>query len=56
VNTGTINDVELLARSIELASPDAVCTDRPAELRIETMSIEPAASTAGIPDAELVSA
>ncbi len=54
VNTGTINDAELLARTTELASPDAVCTDRPAELRSETMSI--AASTAGIPDAELVSA
>jgi glycerophosphoryl diester phosphodiesterase len=35
VNAGTVNDAELLARVIELASPDAVCTDRPGELRAE---------------------
>jgi glycerophosphoryl diester phosphodiesterase len=35
VNTGTINDAELLARVVERAAPDAVCTDRPAELRAE---------------------
>jgi len=35
INTGTVNDAELLARVIELASPDAVCTDRPGELRAE---------------------
>jgi glycerophosphoryl diester phosphodiesterase len=37
VNTGTVNDAELLARTVELASPDAVCTDRPAELRAEAL-------------------
>ncbi len=36
VSTGTVNDAELLARVTELALPDAVCTDRPAELRAET--------------------
>lgn len=35
VATGTVNNAELLARIIELAAPDAVCTDRPAELRAE---------------------
>jgi glycerophosphoryl diester phosphodiesterase len=35
VNSGTINDAELLARVLEHAAPDAVCTDRPAELRSE---------------------
>jgi glycerophosphoryl diester phosphodiesterase len=34
VNTGTINHPELLARVLELG-PDAVCTDRPHELRRE---------------------
>ena len=42
VNTGTINDAELLARTAELASPDAVCTDRPAGLRTELLRLEPA--------------
>lgn len=35
VNTGTINEVELALRAIELAAPDAICTDRPLELRAE---------------------
>ena len=35
VNTGTINDVEIALRVIELAAPDAICTDRPLELRAE---------------------
>lgn len=35
VTTGTINDPELLLRVLDLADPDAVCTDRPAELRAE---------------------
>ena len=35
VNTGTVNDAELLLRVIELAAPDAVGTVRPAELRAE---------------------
>lgn len=35
VNTGTINELELARRAIELAAPDAICTDRPIELRAE---------------------
>ncbi len=35
VNTGTINDVELARRAIAVAAPDAICTDRPLELRAE---------------------
>jgi glycerophosphoryl diester phosphodiesterase len=35
VNTGTINDLELARRVIALAAPDAICTDRPLELRAE---------------------
>jgi glycerophosphoryl diester phosphodiesterase len=46
VNTGTINDAELLARTAEPASPDAVCTDRPAELRTELLRLEPASALA----------
>jgi glycerophosphoryl diester phosphodiesterase len=46
VNTGTINDAELLARTAGLASPDAVCTDRPAELRTELSRLEPASALA----------
>ena len=44
VNTGTVNDAELLARVTELARPDAVCTDRPAELRAEALRLEEASS------------
>lgn len=33
--TGTVNHAELLRRVVEIAAPDAVCTDRPAELRAE---------------------
>jgi glycerophosphoryl diester phosphodiesterase len=40
VNTGTVNDPEILQRVIELAGPDAVCTDRPAELRAEARAFE----------------
>jgi glycerophosphoryl diester phosphodiesterase len=40
INTGTVNDAELLARVAELAAPDAVCTDRPAELRAELLQLE----------------
>ena len=40
LNTGTVNDAELLARVTELAAPDAVCTDRPAELRRELRRLE----------------
>jgi glycerophosphoryl diester phosphodiesterase len=39
VNTGTINNVELLERVAGL-SPDAVCTDRPHELRREALARE----------------
>lgn len=35
VTTGTINHPELLRRVLDLAQPDAVCTDRPGELRTE---------------------
>jgi len=35
VSTGTINDAEVLGRVLEIATPDAVCTDRPGELRLE---------------------
>lgn len=39
VNTGTVNDAELLARVVERAAPEAVCTDRPAELRAEATAM-----------------
>ena len=35
INTGTINDLALALRAVELATPDAICTDRPIELRAE---------------------
>jgi glycerophosphoryl diester phosphodiesterase len=38
VNTGTVNHPELLSRVLEL-EPDAVCTDRPHELRREMASL-----------------
>jgi len=56
LNTGTVNDAELLLRVGELASPDAVCTDRPAELRAEALRLEEASSTSAIPGAELAPA
>ena len=52
VNTGTVNDAELLARVTELALPDAVCSDRPAELRAEALRLEEAPSTSALLDAE----
>jgi glycerophosphoryl diester phosphodiesterase len=52
VNTGTVNDAELLLRVRDLASPDAVCTDRPAELRAEALRLEEASSTPTILGAE----
>jgi glycerophosphoryl diester phosphodiesterase len=52
VSTGTVNDAELLARVVELALPDAVCTDRPAELRAEALRLEEAPSTSALLDAE----
>ena len=52
VNTGTVNDPELLARVSELALPDAVCTDRPAELRAEALRMEEAPSASALLDAE----
>ncbi|HXF00593.1 MAG TPA: glycerophosphodiester phosphodiesterase [Solirubrobacterales bacterium] len=52
VSTGTVNDAELLARVTELALPDAVCTDRPAELRAEALRLEEAPSTSVLLDAE----
>lgn len=56
VNTGTVNDAELLTRVSELASPDAVCTDRPAGLRAEVLRLGKAPSTTAIVDSELVTA
>lgn len=41
VNTGTINDPALARRTIELARPDAICTDRPLELRGELEAAPP---------------
>jgi glycerophosphoryl diester phosphodiesterase len=52
VSTGTVNDPELLARVAELALPDAVCTDRPGELRAEALRLEEAPSTSALLDAE----
>jgi glycerophosphoryl diester phosphodiesterase len=45
LNTGTVNHPELLIRIRDVASPDAVCTDRPAELRAEALGLEEASST-----------
>jgi glycerophosphoryl diester phosphodiesterase len=56
VSTGTVNDAELLDRVVRLAQPDAVCTDRPAELRAEALRLEEAPSTSALPDAELAPA
>ena len=56
VNTGTVNDAELLARITELAAPDAVCTDRPAELRAEVLRLEEASSDTAIVEAEFITA
>jgi glycerophosphoryl diester phosphodiesterase len=39
VNTGTVNSAELLARTVRMAAPDAVCTDRPGELRAEAAAL-----------------
>ena len=52
VSTGTVNDPQLLARVTALAAPDAVCTDRPAELRAEALRLEEAPSTSAFLDAE----
>jgi hypothetical protein len=38
INTGTINEATLLARVVELAAPDVVCTDRPGELRADAFA------------------
>ncbi len=49
VNTGTVNEAALLERVIPLG-PDAVCTDRPGELRAEfaaSASAPPAAAASG---------
>lgn len=35
LNTGTINELDIARRVIALAAPDAICTDRPLELRAE---------------------
>jgi glycerophosphoryl diester phosphodiesterase len=46
VNTGTVNRAELLARALAFG-PDAVCSDRPHELRVEW---EASGAAAEIPD------
>jgi glycerophosphoryl diester phosphodiesterase len=56
VNTGTVNDARLVQRVVELAAPDAVCTDRPAELRAEVLRLEEAPSTSAFLGAELAPA
>ena len=56
VNTGTVNDAELLAQITEVAAPDAVCTDRPAELRAEALRLEEASSAMAVVDAEFATA
>lgn len=45
VNTGTVNDVELALRAIQLGAPDAICTDRPLELRRELAAARGKAAT-----------
>jgi glycerophosphoryl diester phosphodiesterase len=44
INTGTVNDAELLARVAKL-EPDAVCTDRPHQLRSELTQLSLPPST-----------
>jgi hypothetical protein len=39
VNTGTVNDPELLLRMIGTVAPDAVCSDRPDRLRREAEAL-----------------
>jgi glycerophosphoryl diester phosphodiesterase len=48
VNTGTVNDAELLLRVVGAVGPDAVCSDRPAELRREAQLLDE-----GVPAQEL---
>jgi glycerophosphoryl diester phosphodiesterase len=57
INTGTVNRVELLARVAELG-PDGVCTDRPHELRAESLELAGAAGAAetGRPAADKLAA
>ncbi len=45
LNTGTVNAPELLDRVVEIAAPDAVCTDRPGELRVEAQALATAPAT-----------
>jgi glycerophosphoryl diester phosphodiesterase len=51
VNTGTINDAELLLRVVRAACPDAVCSDRPAELRREARLLDEGAAARQLPNA-----
>ncbi len=37
VTTGTVNDAELLRRIVDTVAPDAICSDRPQELRAEAL-------------------
>jgi glycerophosphoryl diester phosphodiesterase len=39
LTTGTVNHPELLRHVVDTAAPDAVCTDRPGELRAEATSL-----------------
>jgi glycerophosphoryl diester phosphodiesterase len=56
VNTGTVNDAELLVRVTDLASPDAVCTDRPGELRADLVRRDECSPTAASVEAEFATA
>jgi glycerophosphoryl diester phosphodiesterase len=51
ISTGTVNYGALLERVVEVAAPDAVCTDRPGELRAEA----PAAAGTPLPLAAIAS-
>jgi glycerophosphoryl diester phosphodiesterase len=51
ISTGTVNHGALLERVVEVAAPEAVCTDRPGELRAEA----PAAAGTHLPLAAIAS-
>ena len=53
IATGTVNDAELLARVVELAAPDAVCTDCPGELGAQALRLDEAPSTSATPEPDL---
>jgi len=51
VNTGTVNDAELLLRVVGAVGPDAVCSDRPVELRREAGPLHEGAAAQEFPSA-----